>query len=195
MNNESLDFLNEMQESMMEGSDFNDFHSVITIKFGELLESGFDWGGATYYSGNPEFDANHRQRINKKIEDQYYWREICCIPPGQFRHYMIKNLNNIMPKYIKLLELNASGEINPLIDSKTSNKQRDIFTEYPQSMLSGDQDYASTGNDSAGESETIGNVMDKLVDFADLYNDIDVMIVKELAVCFLNLTSLTVDAR
>lgn len=184
----------ELIESMLEGSNFNDFHSVINIKFGELIESGFDWGGSEYYPGDETFNIVHRQRINKKIEDRYYWREICVIPPGQFRHYMIRKLNEVMPKYNKMLNIIYSENFDILNTGTISNKQRSIFTEYPQSMLDGSQDYASTGNDVAAESVTTGDVLNKYSDFNELFTDVDVMILNELRVNFLHLTSLDVNA-
>ena len=52
----------------------------------------------------------------------------------------------IMPKYKPLYKMAADG-LDPLQASNEYGKSRDIFSEFPQTMLSGNSDYASTGND------------------------------------------------
>ena len=48
-----------------------------------------------------------------------------------------------MPKY-KLLYERVDEGLNPLQESRDREKSRDIFSDFPETMLSGNSDYAST---------------------------------------------------
>lgn len=172
-------------------SQFSDWHSVVTIQFGELIESGFDWGKDSYY---PAFTGANRSRLNQKIEDRFYFREICAVPPGKFKHFLMRKLNEIMPKYMKIYEAIDNGDLQILRDETYNGKSRDVHSEYPQSQLSGSADYATDANDHADGHVRNGSPVDKIVDFQERYNDVDVMVLNELDVCFLSLLTLNVNA-
>lgn len=171
---------------------WHDFHSDITIQFGELIESGFDWGRNEYYQ-NSAFTDENRERLNKKIEDHYYYREICEVPPGKFRLFLIRKLNEIMPKYNELYKIIDEGKFNVLRKETNNGKSRNVFSEYPQSQLQGNADYATNASDNANASTSDGPVIDMMVTYQEKYNDVDLMIIKELDVCFLSLLSLNVN--
>ena len=70
--------------------------------------------------------------------------------------------------------------MNPLQIEDVYTKTRDIFSDFPQALLEGQGDYASTGDDRESETVREGDVIEKLVDFAERYNDVDVLILGEL---------------
>lgn len=172
-------------------SQFSDWHATITIQFGELIESGFDWGKDTYY---PAFTGASRTRLNQKIEDRFYWREICAVPPGKFKHFLMRKLNEIMPKYKMLYDEIDSGNMKVFRQETYNGKSRNVYSEYPQSQLQGSADYATNANDAADGHTRDGAPIDMAVDFQQRYNDVDVMILDELDVCFLSLMTLNVNA-
>ena len=84
-----------------------------------------------------------------------------------------------MPKY-KLLYARVEQGVNPFQDSRDREKSRDIFSDFPETMLSGNSDYASTGNDRESDTMHEGSAVDKAAQFAREYVDVDAMILDEL---------------
>ena len=105
------------------------------------------------------------------------------MPPGRWKAQLIQKLNEIMPKYKPLYKLVAEG-IDPLQVSNEYGKSRDIFSEFPQTMLSGNSDYASTGNDRQYERITEGDVVEKFAAIRDRLQSVDAMVLDELETLF-----------
>lgn len=160
----------------------DEWHDVITITYGELLDDGFiTWGENGWI-----FDAyNNEQfsRLTDKITARYYWREIGIIPPGEWKQQFIRILNEIMPKYKLAYEVLENG-IDILQSRDEYGKSRDIYSDFPETMLSGNSDYASTGADREHENISNGDPIDQIVKTASTYNDVDVMILDELEQLF-----------
>ena len=157
-----------------------DYHAVVSVQLCELANDGFfdltraDWDFGPKYS--PEQHAN----LCKKITEHFWWREISLIPPGIWKVEFLRKMNEIMPKYIPLYKLRNEGY--DLGSSSEYYKSRNIFSDFPQTKLAGDnQDYASTGNDT--EDERINQIepielYKKIKDYA--YEDIDLLIIAEV---------------
>lgn len=179
-----------MQDPDFSSCDRSDWHSVVTISLGELVEGGFvDWDDPSWAwdSYSPEQAA----RFQEKFVARYYWREIGIIPPGRWKQQFIRKLNELMPKYKVLYKLIDDG-LNILQDSDTWHKGRRIGSDFPQTLLAGDQDYASDGTDEEYETVVNGDVMDKLSQF-ESYNDVDVMLLDDLEVLFTCLFTVNVN--
>lgn len=186
----NLSNINELSNGLIVGDKWKDFHATITISLGELLYGGWDWGKNEYF---PEFTQVNRTRLNKKIEDHYYFREICQTPPGRFKKFLVRKLNEVLPKYNEIYKLIAAGRFDLLRIQTTNSKGRSIYSEYPQTQIQGNGDYATNANDNAGTTLNDGASVGMIVDYAKYYNDIDVMILNEINVCFLSLLSLNVN--
>lgn len=184
--------MNPMMDSVQTPSKWHDFHSTITIQFGELIESGFDWGKSEYYV-NEQFTQLNRLRLNKKIEDHFYFREICAVPPGKFKHFLVRKLNEIMPKYNELYKIIDNENFHVLREETFNSKSRDIHSEYPQTQLEGNADYATDANDNALGSTKDGPAIDMMIDYQERYNDVDVMILNEIDVCFMSMMTLNIN--
>lgn len=160
-----------------------DLHAVFTITLAEL-----DKEGLLDFSKNVwNFDAynqEQRDRLYKKIKDRYYYREIGLTPPRLWQHELIRKLNEIMPKY-KLVYKALDDGIDFLQVSNNYGKERSINSDFPQTMLSDNQDYASFGTDKEFEHITQGDFLDKIATLKS-YDDVDVMILNDLESCFFN---------
>jgi len=89
-------------------------------------------------------------------------------------------------------------------------KSRDIGSEFPQTMLSGNSDYASTGRDVEYENLSddkrdddiniqyneykTGDFLEKYLLFQEKYKDVDLMIIEEMDTVFSHLASVSIDA-
>lgn len=188
--NETLKDTRIMQEYSVKEQNWRDYHAKYTIIFGELLDSNFDWGRNEWPCLNEEI----RERLIKKIEDQYRFREICDAPPAKFKNFIVRKLNLIMPKYNELYRLIEADRVDILETSQRYDKDRDVFSEYPQSQIQGSADYASNATDKEGKGKTTGNVIQMMNDYIEKYSSIDEHIVKELEVCFYSTSSGFINA-
>ena len=167
-----------------------EWHSVNTIKLSEL----YNWG---FYDPSDDswkwdyYDLDQYTRICDKFIARYSDREIGILPPGEWKRSYIRKLNEIMPKY-KLL-YKAAEDINILQESREFEKYRTVNSDFPQTQLAGNQDYASTGIDHESEKLLEGDTVNRLIEVAENYRDIDVMILDELEILFSTLVTVSVN--
>lgn len=168
---------------MIEMFDFPDAnderYDYMTVTLGEWHELGFY---RPLEDDSWRFDAYSDEQYTRlcgKFLDRFYDREVSNTVPSRWKRAYLRKLNEIMPKY-KLLYERVDEGLNPLQESRDREKSRDIFSDFPETMLSGNSDYASTGNDRESDRLTEGNPVDMLIRYAKMYNDVDVMILDEL---------------
>lgn len=168
------------------GIDFNDFpcigrdarYDYMTITLGEWYELGFYDPGDDSWRFDAYDDAQYR-RLCEKFIDRYYYREVSIPLPARWKRAYLRKLNEIMPKY-KLLYARVEQGLNPLQESRDRGKSRDIFSDFPETMLSGNSDYASTGNDRESDMLREGNAAELSTQFAREWQDVDALILDEL---------------
>lgn len=154
-------------------------YDCMTITLGEWHELGFY---KPLEDDSWRFDAYSDEqyaRLCTKFLNRFYDREVSNTVPGRWKRAYLRKLNEIMPKY-KLLYARVEQGIDPLQESRDREKSRDIFSDFPETMLSGNSDYASTGNDREADTMHEGGAVDKAVQFAREYVDVDAMILDEL---------------
>lgn len=69
----------------------------------------------------PIFDENYREVLNKKIVDEYYFREIGVETPARFKHHLNHTMDMIMPYYNQLYESELL-EIDPLLSFRETEQ-------------------------------------------------------------------------
>ena len=167
--------------------DVNDFpcanrderYDNMTITLGEWYELGFY---RPLENDSWRFDSysdEQYERLCAKFLNRFYDREVSNTVPNRWKRSYLRKLNEIMPKYKLLYERVETG-VNPFQESREREKSRDIFSDFPETMLSGNSDYASTGTDRESDMLREGNAVELAMKFADAYNDVDVMILNEL---------------
>ena len=161
--------------------EFPDFHSVYSIQLCELIESGWiDFSTSDWDFDS--FDEEQRNRLWEKFKKRFYWREIGITPPGMWKWELLRKLNEIMPKYKPAYQALKDG-VDIFRHYGEYGKSRNIFSEFPQTMLGNNEDYASNGTDREHEEIYLGDWMEQLGKLKN-YDDIDVMILKELETMF-----------
>ena len=154
-------------------------YDYMTITLGELHELGFY---RPLEDDSWRFDAYSDEqytRICTKFLNRFYDREVSNTVPNRWKRAYLRKLNEIMPKY-KLLYKRIEEGVNPFQDGRNREKSRDIFSDFPETMLSGNSDYASTGNDRESDTMHEGSAIDKADQFARNWRDADAMILDEL---------------
>ena len=168
-----------------------EFHSVISITWGELEQGGFfNWDSEQWHWDY--YNEEQRQRMQKKFSNRYYWREIGITPPLHWKTEFLRKLNEIMPKYKPLYEKLEKGSIFQAADQY--GKSRDVFSDFPQTQLGDNQDYASNGTDKEYENVTEAGYMEtaKAIKNGE-YDDIDVMILDEMSTMFSSLLTVSMN--
>ena len=157
----------------------NDRYDGMTITLGEWYEMGFY---RPFDDDSWRFDAYsdlQYDRLCRKIIDRFYYREVSMITPSRWKRAYLRKLDEIMPKYKILYERVEQG-VNPFQDGRERSRSRDIFSDFPETMLSGNSDYASAGNDREADVMHEGGATDEAARFARDWRDVDAMILDEL---------------
>ena len=158
-----------------------DYHAVNSIQLCELINDGWidfsshDWDFDA-------FDSEQRDRLWMKFEKRYYFREIGLTPPGIWKYELLRKLNEIMPKYKPAYQALKDG-VNIFQHYGEYGKSRNMFSEFPQTQLSANEDYVSNGTDREHEEIYLGDWMEQIAKLKT-YDDIDVCILKELETFF-----------
>lgn len=168
---------------------YEDFHAVFTITLGELINDGLvnflDGTWDAQLNGTPIkwYSDEQRERFWGKFEQHFFWREIGELPYLRWKSNLLSKIALLMPKYWMLYDMLEKG-IDPLQEYDKYGKSRNIYSDFPQTMLSGNEDYASTGNDTQFEEIKQGDFVEKMDALMRNYNDPDMALLQELDVHF-----------
>jgi len=179
------------------------------------------------------FDANYRPFLNGRIIDRYFNREIGMETISMFRLAVRRKMNEIMPYYNQLYvsttivyealstiniatandnisAMNSDNTGTSTAESISSADSRSVTSDTPQTMLSGNEDYASAAADansdsvanstnqetatqitsSSANSDTLvtgyqGAASDLVMRYRESLINVDLMIIQELEECFM----------
>lgn len=140
------------------------FKAVYTITLAELIDVGiFDWSKDYLNWSAFAYDSAQYERVCQYFIDRFYYREISMEPFKIWANFLTRKIKyELMPKYkilyaeaAKNVSLQGAGnETRTTTESESSDnyyKSRDIQSEYPETLLSSNSDYISTGNDTEDE--------------------------------------------
>ena len=143
-------------------TNWNDYHSLYTIQVCELYDNGF-FDGFVEHSDDwdfPIYTEEQDKRLRQLILDYFFYREIGIIPPGIWKRKFLSRMRSLSPTYLMMYKivddaqedlLQAAGTIHEVAKTDNSYKGRSIFSEFPETMLSANSDYASNGSDTEDE--------------------------------------------
>ena len=140
-----------------------------------------EWIGLHDY---PLFNGVNREALNTKIKNHFMYQEIGHETVEQFTFSMRRKMHEIMPLYNELYKT-AQMEYDPLstmdihtvstgLSEQTSEGNtssdtvsdidavaKNVASAFPQVMLAGNKDYATSGADSNSQTNTTGNVSEE----------------------------------
>ena len=177
--------MGEFNEYMHEYTGCDRFNAVYTVTIGELVEAGvFDWKRPELDWSDAAYDPNQYERICKYFIERFYYREISIEPFLEWA-VMLKRkfVFEVMPKYIPLYERLKDGYA-PLSDEDEFFKSRIIDSSYPQTMLSGNSDYLTSGRDEENERIKEGNITEQMNRYRLEFEGIDQMLLDEFESMF-----------
>ena len=120
-------------------------HGHHTLVFGELLETGYDWGRDEWesYTVDEETLKWLRPRINEKIERKFWFREIGIDPIKRWQSLFIYTINETLDELGPLYKLIKNG-LDLLDTGINESKEITVNSDFPQARLKMTQeDYAS----------------------------------------------------
>jgi hypothetical protein len=167
----------------------DEFHSVFTVQLGELIHDGLidftdgTWNALPDGTAIDWYSDEQRDRLFAKIKNHYFYNEIGELPYSRWKNHLLIKLSEIMPKYKFIYAVLDDGvDIMQLEDDY--GKRRNIYSDFPQTRLSDNEDYASSGNDNEYENIKHGNFVELVNKMRNEYSDPDLLIINELDVCF-----------
>ena len=120
--------------------------ATYTVEVRTLIENHFDLGLKSY----PIFDENYRATLNGKIIDHYFFREIGQETAAQFRFYLNRTMNEIMPYYNKLYESELL-KFNPFY-----NVDHELRSDKANALTSSRSDSTKTHGNSTTDNSVTG---------------------------------------
>lgn len=173
----------------------NVWNAVYTTQLGELIEHGLfswddtmlNWYDASYAAQEDTKDPGQYKRVCDYFVERYRFCEVSIEPLYEWKtrlHACI--VYELCPKYNALYKRLAEGW-NPLQDSSDYEKRREIGSEYPETLLSKNADYLSTGTDLEYEHVHEGNVTDALLNYAKNFHYVDELFLDDLEKFFIGL--------
>ena len=171
------------------------WNAIYTVQLGELIEHGvFNWSDDILDWSAAAYDDEQYNRVCNYFIEQYRYREISIEPYLEWALMLHKKLvYEIMPKYAPLYKRVDEG-VNPLQTSDEYFKRRAIGSDYPETLLSGNADYISNGQDEEHEKLVEGSFAESYSDFASMYKPVDTMLIEELECMFISLYTVAIDA-
>lgn len=143
----------------------------------QLREAYEQMSGDIGLSDYPIHDESYRGTLNRKIVRHYWHHEIGQETPDLFRWMLAARMNEIMPYFVQLYKTNDL-DYDPMstVDMTTTtasdsasdtqaegasdsasgsgSASRGVNSEFPQTMLSEDGDYATNATDSTSASDS-----------------------------------------
>lgn len=178
------------EKDMLDYTYQDEWHAVYGIQLSELIKSGvFDWSRPEIDWKSAAYDDEQYKRFCEYFETRFAFREIGIIPPLEWFSALKRMLVfELMPKYKPLYKAVEDG-ISPLANEDEYYKRRHIESAYPETMLSGNSDYASDGIDEEYERIKIGNVGEAVQSYLANFESVDKLIGDELEVLFVSMYS------
>lgn len=169
------------------------WYAVYTVQLGELVEKGvFDWNLPVLDWHAAAYDDEQYKRVCDYFLERFMFREISIMPFYEWANMLHRRLvYELMPKYRTLYE--NFMDFDPAQVSDKYSKGRTIGSAYPETLLSGNSDYISDGQDSESESVERGNLLDTYNSYVSEFHAIDESMLDELESMFIGLYTASVD--
>lgn len=176
------------KDAMEEYTGKNIYKAVYTITLAELVDAGlFSWDKDYLQWRSSAYDDEQYERVCAYFLERFKYREISMKPFKVWCNYLMRKLKyELMPKYNRLYSAYAKG-LDPLASSDEIYKERKVNSKYPQTLLSGNSDYATEGDDTEYERIRYDDAISKLQQFSEGFHAVDEMLLDELECMFIGL--------
>lgn len=170
------------------------WNAVYTVALGELIEKGvFDWQMELLDWSKAAYSPEQYERVCSYFIERFRFREISIEPFYEWATMLHRKLVfELMPKYRNLYKY-LDADFDPAQVSDKYRKRRTIGSDYPETMLSGNSDYVSNGQDDESEEVERGSLQDAYNAYVTGYKAIDEHLLDELESMFIGLYTASID--
>lgn len=157
-----------------------ELHAVYGITIHELMQDGiFDWARPELDWLEAAYSDEQYNRVCAYFIERFRFRTPSIEPMLEWMYALRRMLVfELMPKYKPLYAQIDSG-LAPL-GKNEYYKERHITSEYPETLLSGNSDYISSGDDIEREKVLIENVGDDISGYAEKAKGVDELMLDEI---------------
>lgn len=182
------------QSSVNEWTGNNVWNAVYTVQLGELIDKGiFDWSLDILDWSSAAYSAEQYNRVCAYFIERFRFREISIEPFYEWATMLHRKLvYELMPKYKNLYQY-LDESFDPAQVSDKYRKRRAVGSDYPETLLSGNADYISNGQDEESEEIERGNLQDAYNAYVTGYQTIDEHLLDELESMFIGLYTASID--
>ncbi len=186
------DFTNT--EEVLDWTGKNKYNAIYTITLSELIENElFSWENDEVNWKSDAYNNEQFERVCKYFNERFYFREISIEPYyewAQRLHYKISY--ELMPKFKIMYQL-LDDDFDITQTKARYEKARNISSEYPETLLSANSDYVSSGRDNEGEVIERGSILDAYLEYAEKFQAIDKQLLDELECMFIGLYTVSIN--
>lgn len=170
------------------------WNAVYTVTLGELIDKGvFDWSLDALDWSIAAYSSEQYERVCAYFIERFMFREISIEPFFEWATMLHRKLvYELMPKYRNLYKY-LDEEFDPAQVSDRYHKRRTIGSDYPETLLSANADYISTGQDEESEDVERGNLQEAYNNYVTQYQAIDTHLLDELESMFIGLYTASID--
>ena len=169
-------------------------HAVYTVKLIELIQTGvFDWSREELDWSSAAYDEEQYNRVCAYFIERFRYEEIALLPVKEWMLSLRRRfIYELMPKYKHLYKRLEDG-LNPFQEWDEYHKKRSITSDYPETILSANADYVSDGQDIEYETVREGRIAEMATEYANMYHDVDNMMLDELEIMFIQIYTANVN--
>lgn len=182
------------QSSVNEWTGNNVWNAVYTVQLGELIDKGiFDWSLDILDWSSAAYSAEQYNRVCAYFIERFRFREISIEPFYEWATMLHRKLvYELMPKYKNLYQY-LDENFDPAQVSDKYHKRRTVGSDYPETLLSGNADYISNGQDEESEDIQRGDLLESYNKYIEDYQAIDTQLLNELESMFIGLYTASID--
>lgn len=195
----SSDYMSDDSPDVSKASEVLDWtgrdrwNALYTVTLGELIDHGvFDWSRPELDWKDAAYNGEQYERVCEYFIERFRFREISIEPYLEWAYALRRKLRfELMPKYNALYKLADEG-FDPFQESDTYHKERVIGSDYPETLLSGNSDYITSGQDREFEEVKRGKILDAYMAYKESFVSVDESLLDELECLFIGLYSVTI---
>ena len=172
----------------------NKWNAIYTITLGELIDRDlFNWDDDLLNWSKYAYNDDQYKRVCTYFIERFRFREISIEPFFEWACMLKRKLAyELMPKY-KIMYKILDDDFDITQNKTHYEKGRNIASEYPETLLSGNADYISAGNDSEREVIEQENVLNSYLLYAEKFQAIDAQLLDELESMFVGLYTISLN--
>ena len=168
------------EQTMMNYTGQDETHVTYSITIHDLVEDGvFDWSRPELDWSGAAYSTEQYERVCAYFIERFRFRTPSITPLLEWMYALRRMLiYELMPKYKPLYAQVDSG-IAPMGENEYY-KERHITSEYPETLLSQNSDYISSGEDYEREKIVIKNVGEDMREYAEKARGVDELLLDEI---------------